>query len=342
MAEKTEKPSRRRLEEARKRGQVAQSRVLTGAGAVLGGILGLLASAPSTIVALKGWLCLVLTGQERSPPHALEVALLLLARGSALSLAGAVVGGAGLGLLTTGLQFHPEVILPKAERISPAKGFERLFRLRTLVDLLKAAVLAGALSVVVLLASRAWVHPVLATPALEPLAAHAVLFSALRSIIGKAAFALLVLGGLDYGLARFRHQKDLMMSREELKREHKDAEGDPHHRAKRRALQRALALGGPQRGVAKASAVVVNPTHIAVALRYDHRECDAPYLVAKGRDEEAFELRREAERLGIPVVRDIPLARSLIFYDVGEEIPEELYRAAAVVLKVSAQTQAQA
>jgi type III secretion protein U len=81
--------------------------------------------------------------------------------------------------------------------------------------------------------------------------------------------------------------------------------------------------------------VVVNPTHIAVALRYASDECEAPYLVAKAREQEALDLRREAVRLGIPVVRDIPLARSLIHYDVGEEIPAELYEAAAAVLRVA-------
>ena len=83
----------------------------------------------------------------------------------------------------------------------------------------------------------------------------------------------------------------------------------------------------------KATAVVVNPTHIAVALRYDEAECDAPYIVAKGREEDALKLRRAAESLGIPVVRDIPLARALVHYDVGEEVPEELYQAAAAVLE---------
>jgi type III secretion protein U len=81
--------------------------------------------------------------------------------------------------------------------------------------------------------------------------------------------------------------------------------------------------------------VVVNPTHIAVALRYDEAECDAPYIVAKAREEDALKLRKQAQSQGIPVIRDIPLARSLVHYDVGEQVPEELYQAAAAVLKVA-------
>jgi type III secretion protein U len=117
-----------------------------------------------------------------------------------------------------------------------------------------------------------------------------------------------------------------------VKNEHKESEGDPHHKHQRRALHRQLAAGGPARGVRAATAVVVNPTHIAVAHRYEPKECDAPYLVAKGRESDALALRRAAEQLGIPVVRDIPLARSLVQFDVGMEIPEELYQAAAAVL----------
>ncbi|MBS1150521.1 MAG: flagellar biosynthesis protein FlhB, partial [Myxococcaceae bacterium] len=93
--------------------------------------------------------------------------------------------------------------------------------------------------------------------------------------------------------------------------------------------------GGAARGVHKATAVVVNPTHIAVALRYDEAECDAPYIVAKGQEADALNLKRAAKDLGIPVVRNIPLARSLVQFDVGEEVPEELYQAAAALLKVA-------
>ncbi|MET0402154.1 MAG: EscU/YscU/HrcU family type III secretion system export apparatus switch protein, partial [Cystobacter sp.] len=159
----------------------------------------------------------------------------------------------------------------------------------------------------------------------------------LESLLFLLAWVLVALGVGDYALARRRHVRELMMTREEVKREHKESEGDPRHKSHRRALQRQVAAGGPARGVGKASVVVVNPTHIAVALRYAPEECEAPYLVGKGREADALALRREAERLGVPVIRDVPLARGLVHYDVGEEIPEELYQAAAAVLRVSAE-----
>jgi type III secretion protein U len=142
----------------------------------------------------------------------------------------------------------------------------------------------------------------------------------------------------DALLARFRHQARLRMTRQEVIEEHRQTEGDPRSKARRKALHRSLLLAGRARGVRSADVLVVNPTHLAVALRYAPLETEAPYLVAKGRGAQAQALRRESERCGIPVVRDVPLARSLILYDVGEEIPEELYQAAAAVLEVVART----
>jgi len=153
-----------------------------------------------------------------------------------------------------------------------------------------------------------------------------------KAVALRAGAAAGVLAALDFGLSRRRHWRELMMSREEVKNEHKQSEGDPHHKQQRKAMHRQLAAGGPERGVRAATAVVVNPTHVAVALRYAPRECDAPYLVAKGREQDALALRRAAQELGIPIVRDVPLARSLVQFDVGVEIPEELYQAAAAVL----------
>jgi type III secretion protein U len=166
-----------------------------------------------------------------------------------------------------------------------------------------------------------------------------VLLRALGQVAFRTALVLLALGFCDYLWARRRHLRDLMMSREERKDEHKNAEGDPRQKAKRKAIQRQLLQGGRARGVQQASCVVVNPTHVAVALRYAEGEADAPYIVAKGLEGDALRLRRRAQALGIPVVKDVPLARSLVQYDVGEEIPEELYKAAAVVLRVAITTQ---
>jgi type III secretion protein U len=249
-------------------------------------------------------------------------------------LLGGWLFGALAATAFAGFHFEFGQLAPKGERVSPAEGFKRLFSVRSWAEAARAAIVALVLGWVLWSGVRSS-SDLLSTPRLEAEGAFALIFQAFRKLAWRGALALLGLGAVDYLYARWKHERDLRMTREEVKQEFKDAEGDPRHKAERKAKHKQLAMGGPARGVQKASAVVVNPTHIAVALRYDASECEAPYLVAKGSDEAAQALRTEAETLGIPVVRDVPLARSLAHYDVGEEIPEELYRAAAAVLKVA-------
>jgi len=213
--------------------------------------------------------------------------------------------------------------------------------MRQVVDLLKGIAVAAIIGAVVWSSVKDLAPAAFATVLRGDGGSIGTLLGALGPVLMAAAVLLVVLALGDYMLARRRHLQDLRMSHEEVKQEHKSAEGDPHHKAKRKAMHRQMASGGAARGVQKASVVVVNPTHIAVALRYDEAECDAPYIVAKAREEEALKIRKHAYSLGIPVVKDIPLARTLVHYDVGEEVPEELYQAAAAVLKV-AQEQSEA
>ncbi|MCI0572159.1 MAG: EscU/YscU/HrcU family type III secretion system export apparatus switch protein [Myxococcaceae bacterium] len=337
MSEKTEQPTPQRLREARKKGQVARSRLLASAAVTLAASLAAAAVIPTGVARLR-FLAMRMLGAELIPPtEGLSEALGLLVRLAAPVLAAALVASALVSVAFVGFEVHAEHVLPQLDRINPAAGLRRLFSLESLAEV------ARGLACVVLLAWLAWRDVRDGLPAMlgaVRLGGEYALLEVLHRVGGLAlrcAGLLLLLGLLDWGLARHRHLRTLRMSREEVKQEHKQTEGDPHHKAHRKALHRQLAAGGPARGVQKATAVVVNPTHLAVALRYAPEECDAPYLVAKGQEEDALRLRREARALGIPVVRDIPLARSLIHLDVGEQVPEELYRAAAAVLVVAQQ-----
>jgi type III secretion protein U len=323
MSEKTEQPSAKRLREARQKGQIPRSRLLSSSAVTLGGLLGFTAFAPEGFERLKAWTSQLLLHQEATGVW--EEGLGLLARMSAPALGGAFLGSLLVSVAMVGLELNTEHVMPKLERLSPLAGFKRLFSVRSLVEVGKALLVVAVVGVLV------WSE----VKEVGPDALRAAWLDGALGFAGRLAWLLLVLGVADYALARWRHIKDLMMSREEVKREYKESEGDPHHKAQRKAQHRQLSQGGAARGVQKATAVVVNPTHLAVALRYDTEECDAPYLVAKGQEEDALALRREARRLGIPVLRDVPLARSLIHYDIGEPIPEELYQAAAAVLRVA-------
>ncbi|MFT3842392.1 MAG: EscU/YscU/HrcU family type III secretion system export apparatus switch protein [Myxococcaceae bacterium] len=335
MSEKTEQPTDKKLREARKQGQIARSRLLSAAAASFGGLLGLLAFRDANVARLKTWTVKLFTTPDLSPAVAMREAVSLLAVSVAPVLAGAFLGALLASIAMAGFQFEPSSVAPKLDRLDPAQGIKKVFNLGQLFEVSKGLVVAMVIALIVWGAVSDDASAAFNAIQLQGGAPFAVLIGLLLPVVVKGLAVLLVLGGVDYGIARWRHRRQLMMTKEEVKQEHKQSEGDPHHKAKRKAVHRQLIAGGPARGVHKASAVVVNPTHIAVALRYDEAECEAPYIVAKGQEDDAMSLRKEAEKLQIPVVRDIPLARSLIPYDVGEAIPEELYQAAAAILKVA-------
>lgn len=337
MSEKTEQPSSKRLREARRKGQIPRSRLLSSSVVTLGGLLGLTLSAPEGFARLKDWTARLMLHQE--PTGALREAGWVMALLVGPALGGTLLASLAVSVGTVGFELNAEHVMPKLERISPAAGLKKLFSVRPLIEMGKALLVAAVVVWLVWSAAVDAGPDVLRTAWLEGTLGLEHIVGRLGPLAIRLACVLVALGVGDYALARRRHVKDLMMTREEVKREHKESEGDPHHKGQRKALHRQLAAGGPARGVQKASVVVVNPTHIAVALRYATEECGAPYLVAKGREADALALRREAERLGVPVVRDVPLARGLIHYDVGEEIPEELYQAAAAVLRAARESQ---
>ena len=333
MSEKTEKPSAKRLRDARRKGQLPRSRLLSSSAVTLGGLLGFTAFAPEGFERLKEWTARLLL--EPRAVWAWEEGLWMWVRLSGPALGGALVASLGVSVAMVGFEFNAEHVMPKLERINPAAGLKRLFSVRSLVELAKGLLVTAVVSVLVWSEVERTGQEAMGAVWLEGAGGLSQLVARLGPLATRLAWVLLALGVGDYALARRRHLKDLMMTREEVKREYKESEGDPHHKAQRKALQRQFAQGGVARGVGKATALVVNPMHLAVALRYDDKECEAPYLVAKGREQDALALRSEAQRLGIPVHRDIQLARTLIHYDVGEQIPEELYQTAAVVLSVA-------
>ncbi|MGV3624475.1 MAG: EscU/YscU/HrcU family type III secretion system export apparatus switch protein [Archangium sp.] len=336
MSEKTHQPTQKKLDDARKKGQIPRSKLFTSAAVTLGGLGGTLVFAQDTARRFTTWTSSLLSNHDTSPMAAMRDGVTVLALCALPSLAGALLASMVSAVVTTsGVQIQSDAAAPKLERINFIEGFKKLFSVRQLVDVLKG--LAIAVLVFAIFWSEVKSNASLAFTAMQHdgVTAFSALMTVLKPLIVKSALFLMVLGFGDWFLAKRRHIKDLMMSHEEVKQEHKNSEGDPHQKAKQKSLRKQIVNGGSARGVQKASAVVVNPTHIAVALRYAEDECDAPYIVAKGKEEDALKIRQQAAALGIPVVRDIPLARSLIHYDVGEEVPEELYQAAAAILKVA-------
>lgn len=333
MSERTEEPTPRRLRQARERGQVPRSRLFSGSLVLAGGSAGAALGLGDAAVDLRAWTATLL---ERGVPleAALHRAWTLLVRGGGPALAGAMVGAVVAGLASAGWAPSAVALLPRLERLDPLAGLRRFFTWRTMAELFRNLAAASLLLTVLVTGAWSLLPSALRLPALGEAGAGLLLLRpAALGVWTRALLLAAALGALDLLLARWRHRRSLRMSRDEIRREYREQEGDPRHRAHRRAAHRQLLLSGRARGVKAASVVVVNPIHLAVALRWAPEECEAPYLVARGREEEARALRAEALILGIPVVRDVALARGLVLYDVGEEVPEELYRAAAIVLQ---------
>jgi type III secretion protein U len=335
LSEKTEQPTPKRLRDARRKGQVARSRLLSAGAATAGGMVAGSLSGGTAAARLHAWTAFLFLHPQTGPKAAISQGLSVLAGFALPVLLGAFAASLAASTAMAGLQVNPGLVVPKLERVDPGAGLKKVFSVRQLKEVAKALIAVAIVGWIVWSGVRNAGPQGLGSIRLDGGMALRLLLHKLAPLAMRAVLALFGLGVLDYLWARRVHLRELMMTRQERRDEHKEAEGDPRQKAKRRALQRQILFGGRSRGVQQASCVVVNPTHIAVALRYQESEADAPYIVAKGREHDALLIRRRAAALGIPVVKDVPLARSLIHYDVGEEIPEELYQAAAAVLRVA-------
>ncbi len=338
-AERTERPTPKKLDDARKKGQVPRS-VDVGAAAVSLTAVGMLTLFGSDIAESLGRV--MITGLRVSPADLanddhtvrslgfealqgmLAIAPLLGATFVAAVLAPALIGG---------WNFSSEALGFKANRINPLSGFARMFSARSAVELVKSLakfVFVGGVGVLVLSSQ---------TEQLLHLAQLPVL-SAILSVAKITAFAtlamastLIVIAFIDGPFQLWKFLQEMRMSREDIKQEYKESDGSPETRSRIRSVQATMARGRMMQDVPEATVVVTNPTHFAVALRYDEQRHAAPIVVAKGADEVAARIRELAARHGVPLVSAPPLARAMFRYiDVGREIPAPLYLAVAKVL----------
>jgi flagellar biosynthetic protein FlhB len=280
---------------------------------------------------LAGWLAAVGT----APPAGPMVTRALLDVGTILApffVATAAVG-AGAMIAQVGWSVNPELIAPDPGRVSPAKGFARLFSANGAVNLVKAVVKIGIVAGVA--------YRVIVRTGLDAVAAPAMTLDEIMSFTGLGlrrlflamAVALAVLGVADYVWQRWRHEQSLRMTRQEVKEEQKESEGDPQVRMRFRRAHREIARRRMLADVRGADVVLTNPIHVAVALRYRAAEMAAPRVVAKGAGELAQKIKDAARSAGIPIVERRALARALFrSVKVGAEIPQALYRAVAEIL----------
>jgi len=337
--DKTEKPTPRRRRKAREEGSVARSMELNSAVLLLTGTIALFLFGAG-IAAGLGDLCRSLfkaAGEFSISTSALPLYLwkgvsllmaLLLPFFALIMAAGILANLAQVGFLWTG-----KPLMPRLSRLSPMKGLQRFFSPRSLVELAKSVLKLCVVGLVVYLAIRAEVHRILELSALSPSALLREIGSLAGLVSLKAAIVILIIALLDYAYTRYEHEKSLKMSKQEVKEEARQSEGDPQIRAKIRGLQMRAALRRMMRKVPQADVVITNPIHLAVALKYDGKKQRAPVVLAKGARLLAERIKEIAREHDIPIVENPPLAQALYYtVEIGQEIPIELYRAVAEIL----------
>jgi flagellar biosynthetic protein FlhB len=344
MAEKTEQPTSKRLREARRKGQIAYSADVPAAAAFLVGVLVLTGWwAPRLAEEFRSLFVAALEAAAEAGGDPLALSSSLggrAARGGARVLGPVLLAlalaGVALGFAQAGFHLAPARLAPSLDKLSPARTLRRWFSIEGVSEVLKAAVkLAIVLGLGYLTVSSA-LAGILALHRGSPSAISATLGEVSRSFALRAALAFVLVAAVDYWLAWRRWRKDLMMTPEEVRREHKEQEGDPLIKAHRKAAHQELAMVQIAAEVRIADALVVNPTHLAVALRYDRETMAAPRVTAKGGGEVAREMLKLARELEVPVVRDVPLAHALFEVREGRYVPRELYEAIAEVLLFAA------
>jgi flagellar biosynthetic protein FlhB len=337
--DKTEQPTPKRRAEAREKGRVPRSRDLSAAMVLLAG-LGVLAAWGATLGVqsaawLRGWLGDIRPGQVSPGNLTVMVVKSALMFGQALApIWLCLIGTAVLSnYLQGGWVFSPDRLAPDLSRLQFLSGLKRLFSGNSLVELLKSLAKVGFIGLVMYFSMKNLLPGLFPLMRQEPLQFMAYLRANSLEVAGKAIVLLLILGILDYIYQRYRFEKNLRMTKQEVKDEMRQVEGDPRVKARIRSLMRQLATRRMMAEVPKADVVVTNPTRVAVALRYDSATMAAPQVVAKGQGFVAQKIIALAREAGVPRVENRELARSLFrLVEVGDLIPTTLYRAVAEVL----------
>ncbi len=338
--EKTEKATPKKREEAREEGQIAKSKELTSAFTLLFSFLVLyflLSKMIQDIIIFFNKFLTTYFNMQLSIHnfHTLfiEVMMFILKSVFPLMIVVAVIGVA-ITYAQIGFTFSPKVLKPKISKLNPLKGFKQIFfSKRTFVELIKSVLKI----LIVVSISYVSIKEVSAKFAL-------LLTSSLKNalnLIGDTAYSLamkisaifIFLGIVDFAYQKWQHEEDLKMTKQEVKEERKQAEGSQEVKSKRKQKQMEMSMTRMMQDIPDASVVITNPTHIAVAIKFEMEDMEVPLLVAKGQDELAQRIKEVARENEVEIVEEKPLARALYkVVDIGEEIPAELYQAVAEIL----------
>jgi flagellar biosynthetic protein FlhB len=338
--ERTEDPTPRRLRQAREEGNVARSTDLTAALMLLAAIVLMYALGSRLFEAMVAVLHRLLSSQDAvNPTRADDLSSIggyllnlfgwtLLPLLIAIAFVGILVAGGQTGLMLTA-----KPMAPKFSRINPLSGVKRLVDARAAIRLVMSLGKVAIISAVATIIIMNEVDALAALPLMTIGAATAAIAKMNFLLALKLAALLVVLALLDFWFQKVQHTKDMRMTKQEVRQEMKDMDGDPTMKQRRARVARQLAMQRMAQQVPQADVVITNPTHLSIALRYDSDTMRAPKVIAKGADLMAMRIRQIATANGIPLVERKPLARALYgSVEVGDEVPEEHYAAVAEIL----------
>jgi len=336
---KSEAATPKRREEARQRGQVARSTELTSALSLLG-ILTVLNLSGSymlqelTKVARYTWGGLgTFTFSETEVRRQILTFFLELLLVIGPLLLGAVVIGVAVNVLQFGFLFAPEAMQLRWENLSPARGFGRLFSRRTAVEVFKSFLKIGVIGLIAWLTIAGKVPQLMTLMNTDLVVFFTAVAGTASTIMLRVGLAMLAMALLDYFYQRWEFEESLKMSKQEIKDEHRQMEGDPLVKARIRRMQQAAARRRMFADLPNADVVITNPTHLAVALKYDGTTMDAPRVLAKGARLMAARIKAVAAEHNIPVMENKPLAQALYrAVPVGGQVPGAFFNAIAEVL----------
>lgn len=336
--ERTESATAKRREEARKKGQVPKSRELVSVAVLIGSLFVLYYTGGRMFNGLAGVMRETFKDAAtfqvtKDTMHAMFISI---SYKTFVILAPLMMTVAVLGLVSNvaqfGFLFTTETISPKFSRINPLDGIKRIFSKQAAVELLKAILKIGLVGIVAFYTVKKEFYKL---PSMTELDTQGILIyggGVSFRILINSCIVIFVLAVLDYAFQRWDYEKGLRMTKEEIREEMKQMEGDPHIRARIRSLQREAARKRMMEAVPKADVIVTNPTHIAVAIKYETGS-RAPVVVAKGAGFIAEKIKEIARENRVIVMENKPLARAMYkMVDIGKEIPSELYQAVAEIL----------
>jgi len=336
--EKTEEATPKKLRDAKKKGQVAKSKDLTAAFMFLAGFGVLLSTGGTMSKELKSFMTLALTSFydiDAFPTVVggiMKESLVAMGLSVAAPLGAAFVIALLFSYLQVGSMFTMDPLMPKLSKINPIDGFKNMFKLKTFIELIKSTiklVIAILLAYLVVKASLRDIYLSILAPLPDTIRLVTII---LQRIVYRVGGAFLILAVADYAYQKWQFKKDMMMTKDETKREYKAEEGDPQIKGQRKQIHYEMVMQGGVQQVKNADAIVTNPEHLALAIKYDESQMNAPTIVAKGQRLWAEKIIEMAKKHNIPIMRNIPLAHALNKFEVGDEIPEELYEAVAEVL----------